>query len=113
MNHEAYERTMIDTINQHAAEAAKEPAKANWSRVVTKHDARVVVRGLKRTLLALFTAVTFALAVISLIKVASAPGYLAVLLFFLAIIELLVAFVLLYAQGITYKIPQESKGESK
>ena len=77
---------------------------------MNKNDARVVVTGLKRTLLALLTAVVFALSVCSFIGVASAPGYFAVVLFFIAIIELVASFILLYAQGI---IRVESKGESK
>lgn len=106
MNHEAYERTMMDAINKHAA-AAK------GAKAVSRLDRRVVTIGLKRTLLALLTVATFALAVMGLIAVAFVKGYLAVLLFFVSIVALVCTYTLVYAQGITYKIPQESKGESK
>jgi energy-converting hydrogenase Eha subunit C len=52
----------------------------------------------------------FAIAVIGLITVAKAPGYLAVVLFFASVLALIASFILLYAQGI---IRVESKGESK
>ena len=110
MDHEAYENEMMDAINRHGEEAAKEETKANWSMVMNKNDARVLARGLKRTLLALLTAATLALAVIGLITVAKAPGYLAVVLFFASVLALIASFILLYAQGI---IRVESKGESK
>jgi energy-converting hydrogenase Eha subunit C len=110
MDHEAYENEMIDAINRHGEEAAKKEVKAKLSQVVTKNDARIIVRGLKRTLLALLTAATLALAVMGLITVATAPGYLAVVLFFASVLALIVSVVLLYAQGI---IRVESKGESK
>lgn len=110
MDHEAYENEMIDVINRHGEDAAKEDTKAKWSMVMNKNDARVLARGLKRTLLALLTAATLALAVMGLITVATAPGYLAVVLFFASILALIASFVLLYAQGI---IRVESKGESK
>ena len=111
MDHEAYENEMMDVINRHGEDAAaKEETKAKWSMVMNKNDARVVARGLKRTLLALLTAAMFAIAVIGLIAVANAPGYLAVILFFTSILALGGSFILLYAQGI---IRVESKGESK
>ena len=75
-----------------------------------KNDGRVVIRGLKRTLVALLTAVTFAASGLGFIVTAKVPGYLAVLLFFVSILALVASFVLLYAQGI---ISVESKGESK
>jgi hypothetical protein len=104
MDHEAYERAMRDVINKHAA-AAK------GSNTVSGIGKRMLVIGLRRTLLALLTVATFALAVIGLIEVAFVKGYLAVLLFFASIVVLVCAYILLCAQGITYKIPQESKGE--
>ena len=107
MDHESYERNMFNSINQHAADAQKNP-----SYSARKALGRVVVRGLKRTLLALLTVGTFAIAVISLIGVATAPGYLAVLLFFLALLELLCSYILLYAQGIIHNRMLESKGEN-
>ena len=105
MDHEAYERNMFDSINQHAAEA-KEPTTFSAKKAL----GRIVVRGLKRTVLALLTVGMFALAVISLITVAKAPGYMAVLLFFLAILELLCTYILLYAQGIVNNRMLGSKG---
>ena len=115
MDHDAYENEMIEAINRHGEAAAEEVAteeatEAKWSMVMNKSDARVIVRGLKRILLALLTAATFAIAVIGLIVVATAPGYLAVVLFFASILAMVCSFVLLYAQGI---ICIESKGESK
>ena len=75
-----------------------------------KNDARIVRRGFKRTLLALLTATMFAISVLGFVAVATAPGYLAVILFLGSIIAMVCAFVLLYAQGITYV---ESKGDGK
>jgi hypothetical protein len=109
MDHEAYENEMIDVINRHGEDTAKEAPEVT-GRIVNKDDARVLVRGLKRTLLALLTAAMLALAVIGLITVAKVPGYQAVVLFFTSILALIASFVLLYAQGI---IRVESKGESK
>lgn len=112
MDHEAYESQMFDDVNRHGKAATPDIVDESWDQVVTKDDRRVVARGLKRVLLALLTAAMFAIAVIGLIAVATAPGYLAVLLFFASILALAVSFILLYAQGITSKA-QESKGESK
>lgn len=111
MDHEAYENEMMDAINRHGEEAAEKEVKLN--RVVTKNDARTVVRGLKRTLLALLTAALFAIAVLGFIVVAKAPGYLAVVLFFASVLALICSFILLYAQGITLKGTEERAGESK
>ena len=109
MDHEAYENEMMDAVNRHKEEADTK-SEAKWSMVMNKNDARVVVRGLRRTLIALLTAAMFAIAVIGFITVAKAPGYLAVLLFFASILALGCSFILLYAQGI---IHVESQGESK
>ena len=96
MDHEAYERHMIDTVNRHA-EAAPEP-------VVTKRrDARIIASGLKRTVLALLTMVMLTIAVIGYISVASVHGYWAVLVFFSSTLALFGSFIFLYAQGITRK----------
>ena len=107
MDHDAYENEMMDTVNRHREEAAK---KAKWSMVVNKNDARVFTRGLKRTLLALLTAVTFAAAVMCFITVAKVTGYWAVLMFFVALIVLVASLVLLYAQGI---LRVESQGDNE
>lgn len=110
MDHEAYENEMIDTINRHGVEAAKGETKAKWSMVMNKNDARVLTRGLKRTLLALLTAAMLAIAVTGLITVAKAQGYLAVALFLASVLALIASLILLYSQGI---IRVESKGENK
>lgn len=109
MDHDAFENEMFETVNHHGkADDKTIPAEASMG--LNKNDGRVVVRGLKRTLIALLNAATFAMAVLGFIAVAKAPGYLAVLLFFVSILALVFSFILLYAQGI---IPVESKGESK
>lgn len=109
MDHEAYESEMMDAVNRHKDEANKK-VEIKWNQVVNKNDAKVFTRGLKRTLLALLNAATFAIAVIGFITVAKATGYGAVLLFFTSLILLVASFILLYAQGI---LRVESQGESK
>ena len=106
MDHEAYETQMFDTVNRHSAERISRPKVA----IVTKKDTSALKTGLKRMVIALFTALLFAFAVISFIFTATATGYWAVILFLAAIVELVWAFILLYAQGITR---EESKGETK
>lgn len=108
MDHEAYENEMIDAINRHGEEAVDESVKLN--KVVTKNDAIVVIRGVKRTLFALLTIALFAISALGFITVASVQGYMAVVLFFASILGLVFAFVLLYAQGVVHI---ESRGESK
>lgn len=110
MDHDAYEKEMFEAISRHGKASDKKVAEAKLGKVVDKKDGRAVIRGLTRTLFALLTAVTFAFAVFGFIAVAKAPGYLAVLLFFVSILALVASFVLLYAQGI---IPAESQGENK
>ena len=107
MDHKAYEDQMIETINRHGEAAGKEAAKV---QVITGSDSGAIVRGLKRTLLALLTAVLFVVSIIGLIVVASTPGYLAVLLFFASVFAMLCSTVLLYAQGIAHS---ERQGEGK
>ena len=109
MDHKAYENKMIDAVNRHKEEADKK-AEIKWSQVVNKNDARVVVRGLKRTLIALLNAATFAVAVMCFITVAKVTGYLAVLMFFVALLVLAASLILLYAQGI---LRVESQGDGK
>ena len=115
MNHEAYEKEMIDTVNRHSAE---------WDQLTfadefpdtkkgSKHkgeDARTLRRGLKRMAIAILTAIVFLLTVFTYIAVATATGYAAVLLFFLGVVLTVVTYILLYAQGVTQV---ESKGGSK
>ncbi len=80
---------------------------------MNKTDAKILKRGLKRVGIAVLTTSIFVSSVVGLIVTATAPGYLAVLLFLLSVAGLLVAFILLYAQGINRKISVESRGESK
>lgn len=80
---------------------------------MNKTDAKILKRGLKRVGVAILTTAIFVSSVVGLIVTATAPGYLAVLLFLLSIAGLLSAFVLLYAQGINRRISKESAGESK
>lgn len=82
-------------------------------KVMNKTDAKVLKRGLKRVGVALLATSIFVSSVVGLIVTATAPGYLAVLLFLLSVVGLLASFVLLYAQGINRRIHTESAGESK
>ena len=101
MDHEAYEKEMIDTVNRHAEEQGVHFETGISQRaVITKKDTSTLKIGLKRMVLALFTAVLFALSIFSFIATATATGYWAVILFISAIVLLGWAFVLLYAQGI-------------
>jgi hypothetical protein len=63
--------------------------------------------------IALFTTALFVLAVAGLILVATAPGYLAVLLFLLAVVQLAAAFIFLYAQGLPPQVHEESQGDDE
>jgi uncharacterized membrane protein YphA (DoxX/SURF4 family) len=92
-------------------ETPKKTGKANWKMVVTKTDTKAVAIGLKRTLLALMTLMTFGVAVFGFIRTASSYGYAAVVLFFASVLVMIVSFIFLYAQGITNKTSEESKGE--
>ena len=80
---------------------------------MNKTDVKILMRGLKRVGVAILTTAIFVSSVVGLIVTATAPGYLAVLLFLLSIAGLLASFVLLYAQGINRRIIKEGKGESK
>ena len=112
MDHDAYETQMIDSINRHGEEAAKEKAAIKLDRVITKNDTRTVVRGLKRVFLALLTAALFGASVFGLITVATAHGYWAVGLFVASLLVMALAFILLYAQGIGTVINLESMGRT-
>ena len=111
MDYEAYERQMIDGVNHNAEKKSKQfniggPENKVSTKMISlfnKNDKRILVRGLKRTLLALLTAMMFALSVCCFVAVATTPGYLAVILFFAALMTMGCAFVLLYAQGIIHK----------
>ena len=82
-------------------------------KIFNKTDVDVLKRGLKRVVVALVMAATFVIAVLGFIVTAIAPGYLAVILFLASILMLVMAFALLYAQGINRRRSTESKGESK
>lgn len=112
MDHDVYENHMIETINQHGEKTAKEKFAENCSQVMNEIDTKVVVTGLKRTLLAFATLATLAASVFGFITVAKAQGYMAVVFFFASIIALLVSYTLLYAQGIVPKVTQKSGGET-
>lgn len=115
MNHEAYENEMIDGVNRHAGEWEQitfdyEGTDTAKSGPAKNTGVRILGRGLRCVVLALFTAAVFGLSVFDFIAVAYSTGYLAVALFICAIALLAVAFILLYAQGITDK---ESQGDDK
>ena len=105
MNHDTYEKEMIDGINRHAEEKSQQTI-IHSSKVTTakngsaKTDFEALKRGLKRTVLALLTAILFGLSVFAFIATATATGYWAVVLFLSAIVLMFWAFVLLYAQGV-------------
>ena len=80
---------------------------------MNKTDFSILKRGLKRMLFALITAALFALSVWGFIETATAPGYLAVLFFFISVAELGLAFLFLYAQGIVRGKYEGIKGENK
>lgn len=116
MDHEAFEKEMIDGVNRNAAEkraAAPEKTVVAKERLFTRSDAVALKRGLKRMMIALLTVVLFGIAVFGFIVTAISPGYLAVLLFIASIVALIFAFVFLYAQGLTRKPHVESQGDDK
>ena len=108
MDHEAYEKEMIDTVNRHAKE--KRGQFTSKRTVITKKDTATLKMGLKRMLIAILAIVLFALSMCCFIATATATGYLAVVLFITAIVLAICSFVFLYAQGITNV---ESQGDSK
>ena len=111
MNHEAYEKQMIDAVNRNAEEKSKQfKAGTPDGKVITKWDKTTLMMGLIRTLFALITTGLFAISVIGFVAVATTPGYQAVALFITSIAALGCGFVFLYAQGILGK---ESAGDNK
>lgn len=112
MDHEVFEKEMIDGVNRHAESKDKHsdstPVKSRG--FFTKEDTSALKCGLRRTLVALITAALFALSVWMFIEVAHAVGYVAVVLFLSAIVLMIAAFGLLYAQGV---VLDESKGDDK
>ena len=95
MNHDAYEKEMIDGVNRNAGE------KVPHGNAPQSTDAKTLWQGFKRMLLGLITATAFALSVYSFIATATVHGYWAVASFLSAIVLMFFAFALLYAQGIT------------
>ena len=67
---------------------------------MNKTDRRILKTGIKRVVVAMFTAFLFALSVCAVILTATATGYWAVILFISAIVLLIWAIIFLYAQGI-------------
>lgn len=112
MDHEAWENEMIESFNR-GDETQTKTKKDKWSMVMNKNDARTVAIGLKRTLLALLTLMMLAASIFGFIVVASLHGYVAVGIFFASVLGTVIAFILLYAQGITKQKVVESQGESK
>ncbi len=96
MDHNAYEKEMIDGVNRNADE------RVQYADAHKSTDAKTLWRGFKRMLLAIITATMFALSVYCFIATATVTGYWAVALFLSAIVLMFFAFTLLYAQGITY-----------
>ena len=80
---------------------------------MSKIDVAILKRGLKRTALAMLTALSFALAVAGFIAVAFVHGYWAVLLFATSIFAWFFSVSLLYAQGLKPVSRKERTGESK
>jgi hypothetical protein len=113
MDHEAWEDKLLETFERREEEAAKAAGKVKKNQVMSKTDARTVIVGIRRTLLAFVTLLLLGASVLGFVAVASAHGYLAVLLFFVSILGLFASFTLLYAQGITNVASKESQGESK
>ena len=68
---------------------------------MNKHDLKVLVRGLKRVGVALLTAAFFSASILGFVATAFFPGYIAVGMFLVSLFWLLMAVVLLYAQGLT------------
>lgn len=75
-----------------------------------KRKAKILGRGLKRMVIALFTAFLFALSVYAFVEAATAIGYWSVILFLSAVVLLVWAFGFLHAMGIS---DAESKGDHK
>ena len=105
-----YEQEMIDAVNRHAEEQSHY-ASTQETPSRAKANAKVMGRGFGRMLLAVLTAVLFAISVYGFIVVASVTGYWAVLLFHVSGMNLVWAFALLHAQGKNRKADTESQGD--
>ena len=104
MDHEAYEKQMIDHVNRNSAK------KSLKNEVITNADRMALKIGFKRTLLALLTTLIFALSLAGFVMTAIVQGYLAVVTFMASIVVLMFAISLLGAQGISRTV---NRGESK
>ena len=120
MEFDAYEEQMINVVNRNAEEKSKcsesgtpDSAAKPKQKLFTKTDSAALKLGLKRMMVALFTAILFAISILGLIITAIAQGYLAVLLFLASIVVLGCAFIFLYAQGLTNKTHTERQGDDK
>ncbi len=78
-----------------------------------KNDARVLGMGFRRMILGLFTAGLYATAGLLFYLVTVESGYLAVLMCILAVIMTVLAFIFMYALGITHRVRTESQGDSE
>lgn len=104
MDHEAFEKEMIDHVNRNAEEKhPKEP-------VITKTDKHAITRGLKHVLLSLITVAMFAASVSGFYVTAIVPGYLAVAAFIASIAASVATVILLYAHG---SACMRGKGDAK
>ena len=113
MDHDAFEKKMIDTVNHHAEEKNRNSCKGSVytkKSFIKNQDVITLKRGLKRMGQAVITTAMFVIALLGFVVVATAPGYLAVFLFLTSVVATLIAFVLLYAQGITHS---ERSGDRK
>ena len=80
---------------------------------MSKQDAAIIKRGLKRIMLALATTIAFVAALWGFYLVAVTDGYVAVATFIVSMLTLFFAFVLLYAQGMTRKSRAKGQGDGK
>ena len=113
MNHDVYEKEMIDGVNRHANGTINPSNNVTpKAKVVTKTDKKALKMGLKRMAVALLTALTFGASFAGFVGVVTLPGYLAVVLFIFSVMLMAIAVTLLYAQGINPKKSGESAGST-
>ena len=107
MDHVKFEQDMIDEVNRNADENGDRQHVFDIpiiDRPVTREkDIRVLLRGIKRTTIALCTLLSIGSSVYGFISVAKATGYIAIAIFLASIVLLMASGILLYAQGITIK----------
>ena len=120
MDHDAWENQIIQSFERREGKPTRKPdndkpvmsESVNDKKGMSESDKWTVAVGLRRTLLAFLTLLLFAASAVGFVAVASARGYMAVLLFFASTLGMLGAFIFVYAQGIT-NTTKESQGESK